>query len=139
MGKQDAESQTLQVLKEKDSIELTVPPCTNATQLSRFMCWLEEIFYSNYHSAGIMRTVGSFNQETLITFLLGTSSAADILDKIREMPEVEKVEEEPLVSGVFSRFHTRFARFSTSSISSSRRFRLTLKENSLARQELVTA
>ena len=82
---------------------------------------------------------GSFNRGTLITLSLGNSSVADTLDKIRGMPEVEKVEEEPLVSGAFSHFPTGFARFPTLSISPSSRFCLTLKETSIARQELATA
>lgn len=139
MEKPDRESQDLPELEGEETIELAVPPSTNATQLLRFRFWLEETCHRDCHSAGIIRTVGSFYQGNLITISLGGSSPADILNKISGMPDVEKVEERPLARRAVSRFATRFAGLrSLIRIAPSNRFLVTLKETSITSQELAT-
>jgi len=55
------------------------------------------------------------------------------------MPEVEKVEEEPLVRGTISSFPKNVGGLPELSINPSERIRVTLKETSLVRRELVPA
>jgi len=108
-------------------IELAVPPSTNATQLFRFMCQLDERLHSDYNSTSIMHTVGSWDRGTVITISLSHGSLANVLDKIRGMSEVEKVEEEELARDAFSRSPMKFGSLPSLSISSSKRICLTLK------------
>ncbi len=133
MEKPDRESQDLQELGGEEMIELVIPPSTNATLLVRFMFRLKETCHSDRHSGCIMQTVGSFSQGTVITISLDGSSLANILDKISGMSEVDKVGEDPLASGVVSRFPKIFAGLQSSRIGLSNRFPVTLKETSIAR------
>jgi len=118
----------------EEAVELVVPPPANAAQLLRFMCQLEEKFHDNYDNyASIMRTVSSWNRGTVITILLEPNRLPNLLDKLGNMPEVEKVEEEPLARGASSSFPKKFGTLPWSSISPSKRIRVTLKETVMAR------
>jgi len=138
MEKSDRESQGLQELGGEETIDLALPPSTDATQLLRFMFQLEETCRSDHCSARIMRTGGSFNQDTFITISPGRRSLADIIGKISAMPEVEKVEEDPPTSIAVSRFAKIFARLRSSRYGPSNRFRITLNGTSIDRQKLET-
>lgn len=116
-----------------EAVELVVPPPADAACLLRFMYRLEEIFNDNF--ATILRTVGSWSGPTIITILLGPSTSLSLLVlKLANMPEVEKVEEEPLARGTFAK---NMGVLPELSISPSERIRVTLKETSMARRELV--
>ncbi len=122
----------------EEAVELVVPPPANAARLLRFMCQLEEGLHDNYNNyASIIHTVGSWDRGTVITISLKPATFSSFLDKLGSMPNVEKVEEEPVARGAFSSFPKKFGILQRSRISPSKRVRITLKETSMARQELV--
>lgn len=110
----------------EEAVELLVPPSVNTAQLLRFMCQLKEKLDDNY--AGIMSMVGSWDQGTVITIRLQPARFSGFVDKLGNMPEVEKVEEEPLARGAFSRSLEKFWGLPKLSISLSKRIRVTLEE-----------
>jgi DNA-binding NarL/FixJ family response regulator len=122
----------------EEVVELVIPPTTNANQLLRFMCQLEEIFHDDL--ASIICTAGSWNRRTTITILPHCATTpSTLVITLANMPEVEKVEEQPVAKGVLSSLTQKFGVLPRSSISPSKRIRVTLKETDIARQESVAA
>lgn len=122
----------------EEAVELAVPPPANSAHLLRFVCQLEETLHNNYSCAGIVCIVGSWDKSTVITISLGHSSLADLMDKINRMPDVEKVEEEPLARPAISSFLKRFGFSTRLGISPTKRVRVNLKETNVASQEPAT-
>ena len=123
----------------EEAVELVVPPPANAARLLRFMCQLEERLLDDCdHYAGILHTVGSWDCGTVITILLQPNRLPTLLDKLGNMPDIEKVEEEPLARDVFSSFPKKFGNLPRSSLSPSKKIRVTLKETGIVGQGLVS-
>lgn len=110
----------------EEAIELVVSPVANAARLLRFMCQLEEKLDDKHES--ILHTVGSWKRGTIITILLQPARLSVLLNKLGNMYDLEKVEEEPLESGGFSSFPAHFGVLPRLSISPSKRVRVTLKQ-----------
>lgn len=71
-------------------IQLVIPPPIDANQVMRFIARVDEVLESR-----IVRTVGSWQEGTAITVaLMKAGSLTDILNKLREMPEVAEIVEE---------------------------------------------
>lgn len=88
------------------------------------MCQLEELLHD--HPAIIISTTGSWDRGLVITVQLQPATASSLLIKLASMPEVEKVEEQPLAEGAFAgKLMLR--------IRLSKRFSVTLKETGMAR------
>ena len=83
-----------------DAVEVVISPPSNAAQLFRYMCQLEELLHD--HPAIITSTIGSWDQGLVITVQLRLSTASSLLIKLASMPEVEKVEEQPLAGRTFA-------------------------------------
>jgi DNA-binding NarL/FixJ family response regulator len=115
-----------------NEVELVIPPTADAARLLRFVCQLEET-HKDSHS-GIRQIVGSWDRGTVITIQLFNNPLVNFLDRLGNMPEVEKVEEEPLARGAFSSSLKKFGVLPRSSISPSKRISVTLKETGMARQ-----
>lgn len=127
-------------LKERDGcveemVELVIPPPANATQLLRFMCQLGGMLHDDFGS--IISTVGSWNSSTVITVRTSSTTPADLLIQLANMPEVEKVEEQPLPRDTFPSLTKNFRLRPRLRISLSKRLRVTLKETEVAKQELA--
>jgi len=122
----------------EEVVELVVPPSANATRLLSFMCQLEERLNDpdnhNHYHASIMHTVGTWDWGTVITVLVRPTALSSLVDQLGNMPEVEKVEEEPRARGAFSSFPKKFGALPRLGISPSKRFRVTLKETSVAQK-----
>lgn len=70
-------------------VELVIPPPVDASWLLRFICHVEEAI-----EASIVQQVGSLVGGTAITILLRRAlSLADVLGRLREMPDVEEARE----------------------------------------------
>ncbi len=128
-------------LEERDSlveevVELVVPPPANSAHLLRFMCQLGEMLHDDFIS--IVCTVGSWDYGTVITVRSRPATTSSLLIKLANVPEIEKIDEEPLAKGTFSSFPKKFGFLPRSGINPNRRIRLTQKETDLARQELAT-
>jgi len=118
----------------EEAVELVIPPPpeAEAAQLLRFLCQVEDILNDNYNS--IQQVIGSWDWGTVITILVQPSALLNLLERLQNTPEVEKVEEESPARGAFSSFPKKFGALPKLRISSSKRFRVTLKETDMARQ-----
>jgi len=75
-----------------EEVQMVVPPPVDANQLIRFVSRVEEMLQSR-----MLQMVGSWKGDTAITIALPKPIPfANILDKLREMPEVGTIGEEPL-------------------------------------------
>ena len=120
----------------EEAVELVIPAPANTAWLLRFMCHLEEILHDDF--ASIICTVGSWDRGTVITIVPHSATLSSLLITLANMPEVEKVEEEPLERGTFSSFTKKFRLLPSLGINPSKRIRVTLKETDMAKQQLVT-
>jgi len=134
MEKPSSESQDLRELEEKMTIVLAIPPSTNGTDVFQFVSQLREVCHSYLRSAGITH-IGSLEHGTFINIPIYCSSFTDILDKIRGMPGVDKVEKYPPEGGAVSRFIKIFAGRQSLTHNPSNRFSVILRETCMARQE----
>jgi len=125
----------------KGAVELGIPPPPSAASLVRFMCQLGKRLNNDngsYNCASIVHTVGSWNCGAVISLTLRATTLVALLKRLEIMPEVEKVEEEPLLAGDdLSSFHKKFGFLSSSNISHSNRVRVTLNEIGTTGQEFV--
>ena len=120
----------------EEVVELVDPPPADAARLLRFMCQLEERLHDKYYNyASIMHTAGSWHRGTVITILLKPARLSGLLDKLGNIPEVEKVEEQPLARDASASFPKKFGVLPMSSISPGKRIRVTLKETEMARKD----
>lgn len=124
-------------LKESDSlveevIELVVPPPVNAASLLGFMCQLGDILHDDF--ASIICTVGSWDRGTVVVIRSQPNMLSNLVIELANIPEVEKVEEEPPVKGVLSKLANKFEYFPKSGANPSRRLHITLKETMTDKQ-----
>lgn len=120
-----------------DVVELVVARPPNAANILRFMCQLSEIFDDDFGS--IICTVGSWDRDSVITVRAQPASAPSLPVLLASMPEVEKVEEEPIAAGVFASFQQKIRLLPRPGINPSKRIHITLKETSMAGGQLDTA
>lgn len=112
-------------LSAEKRVELVVPPSAHAHQLFRFMRQLDERLRDNY--ASITNMVPSWDSGTIITIKLHPDKLLNLPGMLGNMPEVEKLEEEPVARGDSPRLPRKLGALLKSSISPSRRVRVTLK------------
>lgn len=112
----------------EETVELVISPAGKAARLLRFICQLEERLNDNCDCATIMHTVGSWNRVSAITISLGKNPPENFLEGLANMADVEKVEGEPLAEDIFSSHPRQFGTLPRSSISSSKKIHVTLKE-----------
>lgn len=109
----------------EETVELVVPPPTNAAQLLRFTSQMDEVLKDAY--ASISQMIGTWDLGTVITVSLGYSSLSDLLDKLNDMPDVEKVEEGPIAKDTFPGDRKIIGAVLKPRISPSKRIFVTLK------------
>ncbi len=122
----------------EETIELVVPPSADAAKLLRFTNQVEKGLHAN-----IRQTVGSWDWGTVITIMLTPDLSSNLLDTLGGMPDVERVEEEPLARDSSFSFLKKFRTLLRSRTSPEKRFLkrflVTLKEFGPARQEFTAA
>ncbi|MDP2730882.1 MAG: response regulator transcription factor [Dehalococcoidales bacterium] len=72
-------------------VELTIPPTADAVQIMRFLSQLDEMLKES--KSDVRQMVGSWDRGTVLAVELFNNPLPNFLDKLRNMPEVEKVEE----------------------------------------------
>ncbi|NQT48323.1 MAG: response regulator transcription factor [Chloroflexi bacterium] len=75
----------------EERVDLVLPPSTDAAQTMKFVDQVEKQLH-----ASIMQTVGSPDSGAVITIMLEHDTALNLLDKLREIPDVETAEESSL-------------------------------------------
>ena len=118
-----------------EKVELVIPLPHTAARLLGFIDQIEKTL-----DASILQTVGSWNWGTAITVLLESIPGKDILDKLKNMPDVEKVEdavkveeELPTTNGL-SGLPRKLKMFP----SPKKRIQITLKKDVMAGQQIRT-
>lgn len=78
-------------------IEIIMPPSTAASSLIRFVCQLEDRLNDKYlfRCASIVEMTGSWGESTILRVLVVDSALTDVLGRLAEIPEVERIEDEP--------------------------------------------
>ena len=75
-----------------EELQLVLPPPVDANQLMRFTGRTEEALESR-----VLQVVGSWQEGTVVTVILDKAiSLGDILNTLRQIPEIEAVQEKPL-------------------------------------------
>jgi len=105
------------------TVELAICPPADATQVMRFTRQLETTL-----DASILQTVSSWDWGTVISVQLKPTSLTNLLDELGNMPDVEKVVEEPSAREGFSNLLRRFRTLTSSKASLRKRIVITLKE-----------
>ncbi|GEM_PF-4874936 len=124
----------------EEAVDIVIPPHDNAAMQFRFITQLQKIL-DDYDSHGsIIRMVPSSCRGTVITVSIKLSKLTCLLDRLSDMPEVEKVEkienELPGQSAV-PVFPKRFEFFTRSAIQANKRVHVTLKEGNGAENSLT--
>ncbi len=122
LSKQSPEDRKVSVT---ETVELVVPPSTNAAHLLRFTCQMEEMLKDT--QASISQMIGTWDLGTVITVSLRQGSLSNVLDKLNHMPDVEKVEEVPIAKHTIPDDKKRLRAVFKPRISPSKRIRVTLK------------
>lgn len=97
-----------QVYHCKHSVELVVPPPVGSAQLFRFVCEIDGLLESKGYNKSLQRIVGSWKQGTTITVLLGHNKLANLLNDLRNMLDVEQIEEQRTAIGGFPDYPSQF-------------------------------
>ncbi len=119
----------------EEVVELVIPPPANNSQLLRFMCQLAEILRDGF--ASIICTVGSWDGGTVITIRPYSTTQSTLVLALAHMAEVEKVEEESVVAGIFPRLYHKIRFMSNLGINPGVRLRVTLKESAMVGREVA--
>jgi len=123
----------------EEAVELFVPPSANASQLMRFMNQLEEGLNGNDSNkcGSITRTIGTLEWGTVVTILVRPSVLVNLVERLTNMPEVDRVEEESPEKDIFSSFPRKSRVSLRSGIRPSKRLRICLETSHESRRELV--
>ena len=118
------------LLEDRDSfineVELVTSPTVDAARLLRFVCQLDEMLKDSYSS--IRQMVGSWDRGAGITVQLSNNPLANFLDKLRNMADVGKVDEEPTANSAFPSYLKRSGFLRGLRPSHGKRIQITLKE-----------
>ncbi len=101
-------------------VELAVPSSVSADKVLEFTSQVEKTV-----RASILQIVAS-RDRTVITIATKPGTPSNLLNKLRDMPGVEKVEEEPLTKSRLSNFLNRFRALLRSETSPEKRVLITL-------------
>ena len=114
-----------------EEVELLIPLPVDSAQLLRFAGRLEEAL-----GATIMQTIGSWEWGAAITILVKRTPVQSILEGLRSMPDVEKVEDEALAKGTWG-FLRKFKALQRLRGQRSTSIMVTLKQASVAERPLA--
>jgi len=106
----------------EETVELVIPPPVDAAQTLGFIDQVERRL-----QASILQTVGSWDWGTVITIQLKPDPLSNLPDKLRNMPDVEEVEEEPLARDALSKLLGKLGGAAKLKTSPSKRILITLK------------
>ena len=117
-------------------VELVVLPSDDSPQLLGFMSNLSERLqdYDNYGS--IMRTAYSSIGHIIVDVLMLPDKVGSLVIKLANMPEVEKVWDEPQASGVLSSFLNKSANSPMSNMRPGKKVFVALEDTGLAKHRL---
>ena len=122
-----------------DKFELVMPLSTDTIMLFKFMVNVEEKLSDFGGQATILSHRRSPNPGFITTMEIKSADSASICNKLVNMSEVEKVEDEPLTIANLPSSSSKPGGPLTSTINHIKRIYLSLKETDTTRQELVPA
>ncbi len=120
-----------------ESFELAIQSCGDTFPLLRFMGQLDGMLNDPDSYGDILRIAHTRDCGTVVTIQIQPTKLGNLMLKFATIPEVEKVEKEPVATSVFFRSTGKFTRLPTSSVKPSTRICITLREANFAMQEQV--
>ncbi|MBI4186012.1 MAG: response regulator transcription factor [Chloroflexi bacterium] len=123
----------------EEIVDLVIPPSANGAQLLGFVSRLEDRLNDKLKVASVVRMIGDWDWGVVITLTLRFPLLDNLAERLENMPEVDRVEEESLRAGANASFPRRFQVIPRSNTASVKRIRITLKETGVAEQEAVAA
>lgn len=111
----------------EERVELVISPPFNSTQLLRCMGQLDSILRDGNSYSSIMSSINSFSKGILIVLQMQADKLSDLIIRLTNLPEVERIEEDLPATGISS----------TPSARPSRKLRVILKEPQIVVRELV--
>ncbi len=123
----------------EEAIQLVINTPANSALLLGYICQLDRRLHDDchYYHASITHIVGARDRDTAILVTLGNRSVANFLDELRDMPEVERVEEETLAEGALSSFVKKLRGPLILSTNPSKIARVTLRETVATKRESI--
>ncbi len=123
----------------EEAIQLVINTPANSALLLGYICQLDRRLQDDchYYHASITHIVGSRDRDTAILVTLGNRSVASFLDELRDMPEVERVEEETLAEGALSGFVKKLRGPLILSTNPGKMARITLRETVSTKREPI--
>ncbi|MFC1966951.1 response regulator transcription factor [Chloroflexota bacterium] len=124
----------------EEAVKLVIPAPLNAAHLLQLLCQLENRLNEDHECchASIVHTVGSWDWGTEIIILMRATALTSLVNKLETMPEIEKVQKEPLAESVFPSFTRKFGLLPSSNLNPSVSIRITLKAADIANRKPVT-
>lgn len=121
----------------EEVVELDIPPPANDSWLLRFICQLEERLRREH--ACIRQTIISRDRSAIIVVSSKPATLYRLFDELDNISKVEEVEEESLEIDEFSGCRKKLWPLPNLSVEACKRFRITLKEGSMTKQQPVAA
>lgn len=118
-------------------VELVVPLDTDISRLFKFMVNVEKKLSDFDGQATILSERRSCNPGFVITMEIKGAELSNIINKLANMTEVEKVEEDPSAIANLADIYNKPGGLLTSNINHNKRIHVSLKETDVTRQELV--
>lgn len=122
----------------EEAIELIIPPSTNSSLLLSFIYLLEKRLCDPFTHVSIMHIIGSWDWGTIITLSLSSNQSVNLLEKLENLPEVERVEQKPLIRGTHPVLPKKFGTLPKPRISPNKIIHITLKETNISTQEFLS-
>ena len=122
---------------DSESFELAILSCGDVSSLLRFMGQLDGMLNDPDSYGDILRTAHTRDCGTIVTIQMQPAKIGNLMLKFANLPEVEKVEQEPVAIGVSSGSAGESARLPISSSEPDKRIYITLKEADFVMREQV--
>lgn len=118
-----------------ESVELVIPPRGDAHQLWSLVGQLDDRLHEDDSYGSVMRTAYSVDSGTTITVAMQHHKFSNLVIKLANMREVEKVEEEPHARGAICSFPDKPRVLQGVSLTPTKSIRVILAEANRARRE----
>ena len=119
----------------RESFELVILWCDDASRLLRFMGQLDEMLQYPDSYGDILRIAHTWSRGTVVTIQMQPTKFSNLMLKMAIMPGVERVAKGPLATGTLAIIPQKSGAQLLSGISLSKRIHITLKEPILAKRE----
>ena len=125
----------LTLSEPRDIVDVTFPACNDSNRLFKLISQIESILRENNSYGSIMRTNYLIDGGMTIGLFMMPSKVSNLVMKLANMAEVERVEENLQSDDFHSTLPNRYKSIPLSNVGSSRSVRVTLKDSELVGQK----